>query len=60
MPGIDGIELFKRIRNAKFPYDIYIMIMSSKSHKTEMITVIKEGADDITIVGFKWLGCRVN
>lgn len=47
MGGIDGIELCQKIRNAKFPYYIYIMLMSSKSHKAEMINGIKEGADEI-------------
>jgi sigma-B regulation protein RsbU (phosphoserine phosphatase) len=47
IPGMDGIELCKKIRKANFPYYIYIMLMSSKNHKLEMINGIKEGADDI-------------
>ena len=93
IPGIDGIELCKKIRNAKFPYYIYIMLMSSKNKRADMIKGIKEGADDIltehypesldrsferfifdvkefmgqdgfsddiSIIGFKWRGSRVN
>lgn len=45
--GIDAIELCQKIRNAKFPYYVYIMLMSSKNHKAEMINGIKEGADEI-------------
>ncbi|MGD8538234.1 MAG: response regulator [Candidatus Aminicenantes bacterium] len=47
IPGIDGIELCKKIRNAKFSYYIYIMLMSSKNKKADMIKGIKEGADDL-------------
>jgi sigma-B regulation protein RsbU (phosphoserine phosphatase) len=50
--GIDGIELCQKIRNAKFPYYIYLILMSSKNNKTEMINGIKEGADDILIKPF--------
>jgi sigma-B regulation protein RsbU (phosphoserine phosphatase) len=51
-PGIDGIELCKKIRDAKFPYYIYIMLMSSKSQKADMIKGIKVGADDIFTMPF--------
>jgi len=47
MPGMNGIELCKKIRSAEFPYYIYIMLMTSKNHKIEVISGIKEGADDI-------------
>jgi len=47
MPGMNGIELCKKIRSAKFPYYIYIMLMTTKNHKIEVISWIKEGADDI-------------
>jgi sigma-B regulation protein RsbU (phosphoserine phosphatase) len=47
IPGIDGIELCKKIRNTKFSYYIYIILMSSKNYKMEIINGIKEGADDI-------------
>jgi sigma-B regulation protein RsbU (phosphoserine phosphatase) len=51
-PGLDGIELCQKIRQAKFPYYVYIMLMSSKSQKTEMINGIEEGADDILTTPF--------
>ncbi len=47
MPGMDGIELCKKIRSAKFPYYVYIMLLTSKNHKAEVIKGIKQGADDI-------------
>ncbi|MGB6339546.1 MAG: SpoIIE family protein phosphatase [Candidatus Aminicenantaceae bacterium] len=47
MPGMNGIELCKQIRSAEFPYYIYIILMTSKNHKSEVIKGIKEGADDI-------------
>jgi sigma-B regulation protein RsbU (phosphoserine phosphatase) len=47
MPGMNGIELCKKIRSMKFPYYIYIILMTSKNHKTEIISWIKDGADDI-------------
>ncbi len=45
--GTDEIELCKKIRSAKFPQSIYIMLMISKNQKAEAIYGIKAGADDI-------------
>ena len=50
MPGMNGIEMCKQIRNAEFPYYIYIILMTSKNHKSDLITGIKEGADDILTI----------
>ena len=50
MPEMNGIELCKQIRSAKFAYYIYIILMTSKNHKSEVITGIKEGADDILTI----------
>lgn len=47
MPGMDGIELCRKIRSENFPYYISIMLLTSKNHKTDLIEGIKEGADDI-------------
>jgi sigma-B regulation protein RsbU (phosphoserine phosphatase) len=51
-PGIDGIQLCRKIRSAKFPYYIYIMLMGTREHKIEMINGIKKGADDILTIPF--------
>jgi DNA-binding response OmpR family regulator len=47
MPGMSGMELCKKIRSLKCPYYIYIMLITSKNHKEEVISGIKVGANDI-------------
>jgi sigma-B regulation protein RsbU (phosphoserine phosphatase) len=52
LPCMDGLELCKKIRDAQFPYYIYIMLMTSKIQKSEVIKGIKAGADDILMRPF--------
>lgn len=52
MPGMNGIELCKKIRRAEFPHYIYIMLMASKNHKSEVMKGIKEGADEMLVKPF--------
>ncbi len=37
MPGIDGPELIKRIRNAHFPNYIYIILLTAKSSIDDIV-----------------------
>jgi signal transduction histidine kinase len=46
MPGMDGMELCRRIRAAKFPYYFYIIFLTAQSHSKDAIDALKAGADD--------------
>ena len=52
IPGMNGIELSRKIRGTKFPNYIYIMLMTPKTHKADVISGIREGADDILSIPF--------
>jgi two-component system chemotaxis response regulator CheY len=46
MPGIDGPELIKRIRNAHFPNYIYIILLTARSSIDDIVDGLESGADD--------------
>jgi sigma-B regulation protein RsbU (phosphoserine phosphatase) len=49
MPVMDGLELCKRIRNADLSHYVYIVILTSKEEKSEMIEGLEAGADDFIV-----------
>ena len=46
MPGIDGLELMRRIRAMNNPLPPYLIILSSKGEKLDVIAGLDAGADD--------------
>ena len=52
MPVMDGLELCKNIRNAEFSHYIYVVILTSKEEKSEMIEGLEAGADDFIVKPF--------
>lgn len=49
MPVMDGLELCKKIRNADFGHYVYVVILTSKEEKSEMIEGLEAGADDFIV-----------
>lgn len=49
MPGLDGPELIARIRAADFPGYTYVILLTSKDDRTDMIAGLDAGADDYLI-----------
>ncbi|NLD35725.1 MAG: response regulator [Desulfatiglans sp.] len=49
MPEMDGLELCKRIRSADLGHYVYIVILTSKEEKSEMIEGLEAGADDFIV-----------
>jgi sigma-B regulation protein RsbU (phosphoserine phosphatase) len=49
MPEMDGLELCKRIRSTELGHYIYIVILTSKEEKSEMIEGLEAGADDFVV-----------
>ncbi len=52
MPRIDGLELCMKVRQAKFKNYVYIIIVTAKSDKGDIIKGLKAGADDYIIKPF--------
>ncbi len=46
MPEMDGIELCRNILNEKHSSYIYILLLSSKNQKSDIVEAMKAGADD--------------
>jgi phosphoserine phosphatase RsbU/P len=49
MPEMDGPELCKKIRGTDLGHYIYIVILTSKEEKSEMIEGLEAGADDFIV-----------
>lgn len=52
MPEMNGLELCKRIRAAHFPRYIYIILLTAKDAKKELIEGMGAGADDFVVKPF--------
>ena len=46
MPGVSGPELVRRIRGAKRPEYTYVILLTSRSEKADLVIGIEAGADD--------------
>lgn len=46
MPGMDGIELVRRIRTAPRPGYVYVLLLAASSQRREVIEGLSAGADD--------------
>jgi signal transduction histidine kinase len=46
MPELDGLELCRKIRSAEFSYYVYVIVLTSKDQKKDLVEVFRAGADD--------------
>ena len=46
MPGIDGAEVCRRIRAAQSPTPLYIIMLTAKTDKKDLVEGLDAGADD--------------
>jgi len=62
MPGMTGLELCKKIRETNFPKYVYIILLTAKSQKEDIIKGLKIGADDYMTKPFEFneLQVRIN
>jgi two-component system, cell cycle response regulator len=62
MPDMDGVELIDNIRKANFPHYIYIILLTARSAKVDVVTGLEAGADDYLVKPFDLdeLRARVN
>ncbi len=52
MPNLDGLGLCRRIREGRFARYIYIILLTAKNSKDELIKGMEAGADDFLIKPF--------
>lgn len=46
MPEMDGLELIRRIRECELPSYVYIILLTAKSEKEDLVAAMDAGADD--------------
>lgn len=49
MPNMDGLELIRRIRGAEVPFYVYIVLLTAKSEKEDLVYAMEAGADDFLV-----------
>ena len=59
MPGIDGIQVCREVRQHIIEPYIYILLLTAKSQKTDIITGLESGADDYLTKPFDTSELRV-
>src|SRR5206468_3631421 len=46
MPGIDGLELCRRVRESPQPHATYLILLTAKGSREDLVMGLKSGADD--------------
>lgn len=46
MPGLDGLELCNRIRMASLPHYVYVILLTARNVKEDLVVGMEAGADD--------------
>src|SRR5262245_38732337 len=46
MPGMEGVEVCRRVRALRKPEPPYLIVLTSKDGKENMVTALDSGADD--------------
>jgi len=67
MPGLDGIEVCRRVRASNRLHYTYILILTGKTGSEDLVTAIEAGADDYVTKPLKSaelrarlrVGCRI-
>jgi diguanylate cyclase (GGDEF)-like protein len=46
MPGLDGPSLIKKIRDAALPHYVYVLMLTARQDRTDIVAGLQSGADD--------------
>ena len=46
MPGLDGLELCRRIREAPGPSPVYVILLTARNSRQDLVAGLEAGADD--------------
>ncbi|MCD6570617.1 MAG: response regulator [Deltaproteobacteria bacterium] len=53
MPGMDGVEICRRVRQKEESISMYIILLTAKDHKEDIVLGLEAGADDYVIKPFE-------
>jgi signal transduction histidine kinase len=54
MPGVDGLQLLRRIRDDRVLADIYVILMTGMASPEELFAAMDHGADDCLLKPCRW------
>ena len=46
MPGMDGVEICRRLRDKKVPDPPYVILLTARGHKSDIVAGLEAGAND--------------
>lgn len=49
MPGEDGLSFCRRIRGSSLPFYVYVMILTSRAERRDLVDALSAGADDFLV-----------
>jgi CheY-like chemotaxis protein len=52
MPGLDGLELCRKVRAAALPRPLYLMVLTGNNRKQDITAGLQAGADDYIVKPF--------
>ena len=58
MPGLNGLELCSRIRTAGLPHYLFVILLTARNVKEDLIVGMEAGADDFIGKPFEKLGLK--
>jgi len=53
MPGMDGVEVCHKVRKSGTPPIVYIIVLTAKDRKEDMVSALGAGADDYVVKPFE-------
>jgi DNA-binding response OmpR family regulator len=59
MPGLDGFEVCRLVRQANLGRDVYIILLTGSHRREEIIQVLVAGADDYLLKPFEPLDLKI-
>lgn len=54
MPGLDGLELCRRIRRQPSLANTHVILLTAKNDQEDVVTALRAGADDYVVKPFKF------
>src|SRR4051812_24034936 len=46
MPGVDGLEICRRLREASFPRYVYVVLLTARTASDDLVAGLEAGADE--------------
>lgn len=54
MPGLDGLEICRRLRRGEARRYIYVILLTARDHVADVVAGLEAGADDYVTKPFDW------